>query len=95
MSYVLTTGVLRSGTETITVAGGGAATGVSITDAAASKANDRILVSLNRQGHADIQVNALPYVYSISEGAGFDLAFMVENIGVPDLDVLIYWAVIR
>ena len=95
MSYALQNRVFASGKATLTVAGGAGLTNVTVAVTGILKASDVVLITLDRNSEANIAVNALPYVYQVTNLVSFSGALLIENSGVADATCFLNWAVLR
>jgi hypothetical protein len=87
--------VFATGHTAITVPGSGSLTTVNVAVAGISKANDKVLVTLDRNAQTTVAPTGLPYVYQITDGASFDVGLNLENADPSDKTCFLNWAVLR
>lgn len=96
MSYLLNTPFYASGKAPLTVPAGGSLNTVTVNVAGISKAGDIVLVTLDLNGQVSLNVNELPYVFAITDGASFTVAVNLDNANPgEDQTALLNYVVIR
>lgn len=95
MSYFLHNRVFASGHTALTVPGNDSLTQATISVDGIAKATDSVVVTLDRNSASGVAVNALPYIYVVTDGASFTVSLQLTNGDPTDATCFLNWAVCR
>ena len=95
LSYALNQRVWKAGKAVLTVPGSGSLTTVNVSVSGLSKANDVVLITLDRNGQTAVNPIALPYVYQVTDLTSFDVGLNLENADPSDKTCFLNWTVLR